>query len=268
MGGLDGSGGGTAGLRVEREGPIARILIDRPDRRNALNQKMWNSLPPMIDRIVDEPGVKVLTIGSTTPGVFSAGADITEYRDHADDLDWSAASQKVVAHALSALACAEVPTVAAIDGPCFGGGAGIAVACDFRIATQRSTFAITPAKLGMVYPHTATVALVDLVGARHAKRMLFTGETMDAAEAEHIGLLDRVVPDDALVDALGSFIEPLLSASGMSARSMKRTIRLIEDGDRESSPRADSVVMEALRSADYREGVTAFLERRAPHFDS
>ncbi len=268
MGDVGGSDDGMIGLRVEREGPISRLLIDRPERRNALTQAMWADLPEIIQRLDSEGGIRVLIVGSTSPGVFSAGADISEYRDHADDLEWSAASQKVVARGLEAVAAAVHPTLAVIDGPCFGGGAGLAVACDFRIATARSTFAITPAKLGMVYPHTATVSLVDLVGARHAKRILFTGETMDAEHAERIGLVDQVVPDAMLDQAVSMFIDPLLSASGMSARSMKRTIRRIANGERAASDHSDAVVEEALRSSDYREGVTAFLERRAPRFES
>lgn len=91
---------------------------------------------------------------------------------------------------------------------------------------------------------------------------------MDAEHAERIGLVDQVVPDSMLDQAVSMFIDPLLSASGMSARSMKRTIRRIANGERAASDHSDAVVEEALRSSDYREGVTAFLERRAPHFES
>lgn len=245
---------------------MAHVLIDRPERRNAVTQSMWASIPRLMEELGADEGIRLIVWASSTPEIFSAGADITEYRDHATDLDWSARSQKVVAAALESVVLASPPTLAVIDGPCFGGGAGLAVACDFRIATQRSTFAITPARLGMVYPFTATVALVDLVGAVHAKRILFTGETMDAAQALGIGLIDRVVAVDDLDDAVEDFAEPLLTASGGSARLMKQAIRMILDGHRESTPITDAFVDEALGSADYHEGVTAFLERRAPRF--
>lgn len=254
------------GLVVQRDGPVVRVLLDRPERRNALTQSMWASIPGLMEQLGDDERVRLIVWGSSTPGVFSAGADITEYRDHASDLDWSARSQKVVAAALEAVAHALPPTLAVIDGPCFGGGAGLAVACDFRIATRRSTFAITPARLGMVYPFTATVALVDLVGARAAKRILFTGETMDSDVALEIGLVDRLTEADDLQATVTDYIEPLLSASGGSARLMKQAIRMITDGDRDSTPTTDGFVEQALASSDYHEGVTAFLERRPPRF--
>ena len=260
--------GEVEGLRVQREGTVARVLIDRPDRRNALTQRMWSAIPEITAALSADPQVRVAILSSSSPGVFSAGADVTEYREHAADLAWSAASQKVVGAALEALAAAAMPTVAAIDGPCFGGGAGLAIACDFRIATDTSTFAITPAKLGMVYPYTATVALVDLVGARNAKRILFTGETIDAAQAQAIGLVDRVVGADDLHGAVAEFIAPLLTVSAGSTRLMKQAVRWIQSGDRAATPRTDALVDTALQSADYLEGVTAFLERRTPNFGS
>ena len=255
------------GLLVRRDGPTAHVVIDRPDRRNALTQAMWASIPAVMERLSAERRIRLIVWESSTRGIFSAGADVTEYRDHAEDLDWSARSQKVVAAALESVAAAALPTLAVIDGPCFGGGAGLAVACDFRIATRASTFAITPARLGMVYPYTATVALTDLVGARHAKRILFTGETLTADEAQAIGFVDRVVAEDDLDSAVAAYVEPLLTASASSARLMKQAIRRILDGGRESTAQTDAFVDEALQSPDYREGVTAFLERRTPRFN-
>ncbi len=256
----------AAGFDVRREGAVARTLIDRPDRRNALTQAMWASIPPIMRTLSDDPRVRLIIWGSSTDGIFSAGADIAEYREHAQDLEWSAHSQTVVAAGVEAVAKAAVPTLAVIDGPCFGGGAGLAVACDFRIATTRSTFAITPARLGMVYLHTATVDLVDLVGPRHAKRILFTGETMNADEALAIGLVDRVVDQAVLETEVAEFIEPLLAVSGGSTRLMKQAISMIMQGQRESTPQTEALVAQALRSADYREGVAAFMERRPPRF--
>jgi len=254
------------GFSIHTDGGVARVLIDRPERRNALTQRMWATLAEVVLELQSRPNIRLIIFGSTTPGIFSAGADVTEYREHAEDLQWSAASQKVVAAALETLSACSCPTIAAIDGPCFGGGAGISVACDFRIATVESSFAITPAKLGMVYPYTATVSLVNLVGARHAKRILFTGETFTAQTAYEMGFLDRVVPQDDFVAQLDDFIAPLLSTSGTSVRLMKQAITWITDGDRTVSPRTDALVEEALQSPDYQEGIMSFLERRAPRF--
>jgi len=254
------------GFFIQVDAGVARVLINRPERRNALTQQMWATLAEVVLELQSQPDIRVIIFGSTTPGIFSAGADVTEYREHAEDLQWSAASQKVVATALETLSASSCPTIAAIDGPCFGGGAGIAVACDFRIATVESSFAITPAKLGMVYPYTATVSLVNLVGARHAKRILFTGETFTAKTACEMGFLDKVVPQDDFAAQLDVFIAPLLSTSRTSVRLMKQAITWITDGDRTVSPRTDALVEEALQSPDYQEGIMSFLERRQPRF--
>lgn len=254
------------GFVLEVAAGIARVLLNRPERRNALTQQMWSTLSEVTAELQAQPDIRVVIFGSTTPGIFSAGADVSEYREHAEDLQWSALSQKVVAAALETLSASPCPTIAAIDGPCFGGGAGIAVACDFRIATARSSFAITPAKLGMVYPYTATAALVDLVGARHAKRILFTGETFTAQDALQMGFIDRVVREEELSAQLDEFVAPLVLTSATSIRLMKQAITWIEEGERTASPRTDALVEEALQSPDYREGILSFLERRQSRF--
>ena len=258
----------NAGVLVERHEHVAYIKIDRPEKRNALTQAMWAAIAPMIDQLNSDLSIRLIVVGSSSPGVFSAGADIGEYRHHVGDLEWGADSQRVVGAALAAVAQAHAPTLAAIDGPCFGGGAGIAVACDFRIATRSATFAITPAKLGMVYEFGALVALVDLVGPAQAKKILFTGETFDATQAERMGFVDSVVGDSDLEAATEAFAAGLVKTSGMSARIMKEAIQRIMSGHREECAETDEFVNRALRSADYHEGVSAFIERRPPVFES
>lgn len=258
--------GQGVGLLVEGDAQVAYLTIDRPEKRNALTQAMWTDVPRIIAKFNEDSSIRLIVLRSSTPGIFSAGADISEYRLHAGDLRWSADSQRVVGAALRAVQEAKAPTLAAVDGPCFGGGAGLAVACDFRISTRSATFAITPAKLGMVYPYGALVALVDLVGPTHAKRILFTGETFNSAQAAQMGLVDMIVEDSDLNSAIHSFAAGLLTTSGMSARIMKEAIRLIMSGVREESAQTDEFVDRALRSADYHEGVSAFIERRPPVF--
>jgi enoyl-CoA hydratase/carnithine racemase len=253
-------------LRIERTGSVATYWLDRPARRNAFTQAMWRTLTADMEHISADPSVRLVVFRSAAPGIFSAGADVNEYRANAADVDWALQSQRVVAEALSAVAECAAPTLAAIDGPCFGGGAGLAVACDVRIATDVSTFAVTPAKLGMIYPHSDTTALVDLIGIAATKQILFTGRTFDAAEALRLRFVDEVVPADDLDGAIERAVSAFMAVSGVSVRLMKQAIRLIAEGQRTPDERTDALLHEALASPDFHEGVSAFLDRRPPAF--
>lgn len=258
-------GDSDIGLEIERG--IAHITFDRPERRNALTQQMWHRLIEFADRLAHDGSSRLVVFRSSTPGIFSSGADITEYREHAADLDWGEESQRVVAQALRAVEAIPMPTLAAIDGPCFGGGCGIAVACDWRIATSRSTFGITPAKLGMVYPFTATVTLVDRVGNSAAMWLLATGGTADSDHALRMRLVDRVIENpELLAEVVEEYAALLRATSPASVRVMKESIARMARGQRQPTAETDGWVRQALESADYHEGVSAFLERRQPRF--
>ncbi len=242
---------------------IARLIINRPERKNALNSEMWAEIPRLLDQA---SGVRALAVQSSTPGLFSAGADINEYRENAGNSEWGFESQARVGRALSALRAFEAPTFALVDGPCFGGGAGIASACDFRIATEGATFAITPTKLGMLYPYEEMVHLVDLVGVTVAKRIIYSGAAFTASWALKVGFVDDVVADSDLYSAFQSRISDLAVVSLEAVRNTKKMFARISSGIRIEDDVARSAIVEALKSADHLEGLNAFLERRPAKF--
>jgi len=246
---------------------IATVLMNRADKKNAFDQDMWKQLPVIAAGIASQPDLRVVTFESSEPGIFSAGADISEYREHAGDVDWAAQSQAVVSSAIESIRALSIPTIAVINGPCFGGGAALAVACDFRIATEKSTFAITPAKLGMVYPYSDIVALVDLVGPAIAKQLLFTSRTFDATEAYRWGYVDELTVAESIDSARDKWIALLLANSGISVKSMKTEVELVLSGQRTDSQQTLKFVRDAMTSADHAEGITAFLERRPADFN-
>ena len=151
-------------LRLETDGAVARLLIDRAEKRNAFTQAMWEALPGLVDRAMADPAVRVLVLASAAPGVFCAGADIGELLANKDDAAWRAANQAAINRAQFRLARAEKPVIAFIAGDCVGGGCGLALAADIRVATPEARLGITPANLGLVYPLHDTKLLVDLVG--------------------------------------------------------------------------------------------------------
>jgi enoyl-CoA hydratase/carnithine racemase len=247
-------------LHLEREGPIGRLLIDRPDKRNAFNQEMWERLPVLLAHALADRAIRVIVVQSAAPGIFCAGADINELLAHRGNASWRAANQDAINRAQHDLARANKPTVAFVDGDCVGGGCGLALACDLRVATPRARFGITPAKLGLVYPLHDTKLLVDLVGPGQAKRLLFTGALIDAEEALRIGLVEMV---DTGIDAL---TEALAGNSAHSIQQIKQFVRRVLDGQSDDDAMTLDAFAQAFTKPDFLEGTAAFVEKRSPQF--
>lgn len=251
-------------LRLEKQGAIARLLIDRAAKRNAFTQSMWDTLPPLLADAMADSSIAVLVLQSATPGVFSAGADITEFSTGALDPQWRATNQASIRKAQFELARAPKPVIAVIDGDCVGGGCGLAIACDIRIVSPRARFGLPPAKLGLVYSLHDTKLLVDLVGHAQAKRMLFSGQMLDAAEAQRIGLIEIVsenVQDEA--DALATAIA---ENSADAVRGVKSVVRRILDGQTDDDDVTRQLFFDAFAGEDFAEGVAAFLQKRKARF--
>lgn len=247
-------------LRLELAAPIARLLIDRPAKRNAFDQAMWELLPELVAEAVADPSVRAIVLTSATPGMFCAGADIGELLEKSPDPNWRAANQAAIARAQHELARAQKPVIAFVDGDCVGGGCGLALACDIRVATARARFGITPAKLGLVYPLHDTKLLVDLVGPAQARRILFTGDLLNAEEALRIGLIE-VIGDDP--DTLAMTIA---ANSAHSIFETKRIVRRILDGQTDDDGDTIMAFARAFTLPDFREGVAAFTAKRRPKF--
>lgn len=251
-------------LTLDIAAGVARLKIDRAAKRNAFSQAMWEAFPGLVDRAMADDSVRLLIVEAAQPGPFCAGADIGEFAAASADPAWRAANQAAIRATQVTLVRAPKPTLAAIDGDCIGGGCGIALACDVRIASPRARFGITPAKLGLVYPLHDTKLLVDLVGPAHAKRLLFTGLLIDAAEAIRLGLAQEVADDLAV--AIDAFAASVVAAAPSSQRATKAIVRRILDGVTDDDTASAAGFDAAFTSADFREGVAAFLAKRKPVF--
>ena len=247
-------------LRLEREGPIGRLLIERADKRNALNQEMWDRLPVLLAHAMADRAIRVVVLQSAVPGLFCAGADISELIAHKANPAWRESNQAAINKAQHDLARVGKPTIAFIDGDCVGGGCGLALACDIRVATPRARLGITPAKLGLVYPLHDTKLLVDLVGPGQAKKLLYTGELISADEALRIGLIEEIADDADLL------AYRIADNSAHSIKEAKAFVRRILEGQCDEDSDSKRVFAEAFTGPDFTEGSTAFAEKRKPEF--
>ncbi|QJQ32084.1 enoyl-CoA hydratase/isomerase family protein [Sphingomonas lacunae] len=247
-------------LRLERDGAIARLLIDRADKRNAFSIDMWQALPGLLDEAAADPAVRLLIVQSANDGAFCAGADIAELLANKDDAGWRAANQAAINRAQYELTRFPLPTIARVEGDCIGGGCGLALACDMRVAGDRARFGITPAKLGLVYPLHDVKLLVDLVGPGQARRLLFSGMLVDAAEAHRIGLAELHL------DGMDALVAAILVASRHSTRAIKGFVRSVLDGQSADDAESLRIFAEAFEGEDFQEGTSAFVAKRPPQF--
>ena len=247
-------------LRLEMHGAEAHLVIDRAAKRNAFDMAMWTALPRLLASAAEDPEARLLVLRAGDEGAFCAGADIGELLANKDNAQWRATNQSAINRAQFELARFPLPTLAFVDGDCIGGGCGLAMACDLRVATPRARFGITPAKLGLVYPLHDVKLLTDLVGPGQAKRLLFTGSLVEAEEALRIGLVE------ALAEEIAMFAEPILAASPSSTRAIKGFIRRVLDGQVHDDADTISVFAAAFNGPDFLEGTSAFADKRKPEF--
>lgn len=255
-------------LPVHREGSVAVLTIDRPDKRNAMTTAMWTALPSVLAEVADDPAVRVLVVTGRGPS-FCAGADISDLLGGADPTDPMAAVRQANLAAQAALRSFPKPTLAMIRGHCIGGGVELATCCDLRFTDQSGLFGVTPAKVGIVYTPASTKTLIDLVGPSMTKLLLYSGELIDAATALRAGLVDRVVPAEELEAEVRRFAGVLAERSALTQRSTKEVVAaLLSGGSRDEAAEAVAArwYPETIRSGELAEGVTAFAERRPPAF--
>ena len=244
------------------DGGIARLTLARPQARNAIPLTGWNALAAAIAEVAHS-SARVLIVRSSEPASFCAGADIHDFASLSDNPAIRMTFRTEMRAALDRLAELPIPTIAAIDGGCFGAGVALALACDIRLAGQGARFSVPPARLGISYPQEDMTRLVRLIGPGQAARMLFGAATIDAAEAERIGFAEQAVD---LADAAATKLARSIAASAPSSiRLLKQAIARAAGGVG-SSELADAAFDDSFASSDFAEGLAAFRARRAPEF--
>jgi enoyl-CoA hydratase/carnithine racemase len=244
-------------LVEEREGGFAVVTLNRPAKRNCVSLAMWRELGTIFHDLGRRSDIRVITLKGAG-GNFCSGADIGEFATVRGDAAGAAADEAAVHD------CPR-PTIAHIQGYCVGGGCGLALACDFRIADPTARVGIPAARLGIVYGLTDCRLLLALVGLAGAKRVLYTGEIFDAEAAHAMGLLD-VVAEDADKSAR-ELAARLAENAPLSIAGAKLILHAIADQEVDERRAAvEAVIAQAADSRDYREAARAFVEKRRPTF--
>ncbi|MDA5192455.1 enoyl-CoA hydratase/isomerase family protein [Govanella unica] len=253
-------------IYLAQDGDIATIVLNRADKKNALTQAMWETLPRLVATVENDPTVKILILKSADPSVFSAGADIAEFQEIAKDPARRESNRIAIREGQRALARMSKPTVAEIGGACVGGGCGLALACDIRMAATGARLGITPAKLGLVYSLQDAKHLLEVVGASHAKSILYSGRLVDSDEALRIGLINSVHAAEDLTNDVRRFAQSIADNSQWSVRGIKQVIRAILEGATDDTAETQDLFRQSFDGIDHAEGVAAFLARRKPDF--
>ena len=257
----------TEQLIIDRLDGVGRITFDNPERRNALTYEMWRGLPVVLDDFESDDTVRVIVLAGAGGKAFSAGADISEFAKIRSTEDAVAVYSEAVAEATHALFGARKPMIAQIEGFCIGGGLGVAMCCDLRIAAADSRFAIPAAKLGLGYKLDGLKILVDQIGPSAAKEILFTARQFDAQEAYDMGLVNRVLPPGEVQASVNDTARTIADNAPLTVLAAKTVIgEAIKDLDERDLELCQKVVDDCFQSNDYQEGRKAFMEKRKPEF--
>lgn len=251
-------------LSIVRGGEIARIVFDRPERRNAINLAGWLRLAEIVPQLANEGARAIILEGRGEN--FCAGADISEFDTVRRDAATARVYEAANSAAFAALRNSAVPVIAAIRGICFGGGFGIAAAADLRIATPDARFAVPAAKLGLAYPQDAMIDIVSSAGGQLARYLTFSAQPVDAARALAAGFLLEVVDDNILNSRVAELAAAIAANAPLSVQASKLSIAAAISGNAADARGASLAGDRTFDSADYAEGRAAFKERRTPVF--
>ncbi|MEO8007817.1 MAG: enoyl-CoA hydratase [Betaproteobacteria bacterium] len=252
-------------LRIERDGPVGRLVLDNPERRNAISADMWRAFAPAMSGFNADASIRCIVIRGQGTQAFAAGADISEFEknrsNEADVKEYEAATS--AAH--HAIESSPKPVIALIHGFCVGGGLAVALACDLRYADASSRFAIPAARLGLGYGVHGTGRLVATVGHANAREIMFSARRYNAVEALAMGLVNRVLPDAELDVYVTEIALNLAANAPMTIAASKEVINALAEPHGDFSA-AEAAVLRCMKSEDYVEGRRAFMEKRSPQF--
>jgi enoyl-CoA hydratase len=253
-------------MLAEIDGPIGWMTFNKPERRNAVSLDMWEAMPEILHQFESDPAVRVIVLKGAGDRAFVSGADISQFEQARSSEAGNNHYDRISELASKALAECGKPTIAMIRGFCIGGGVAIAIGCDIRIAADDAKFGIPASRLGLGYGAPGVKKLVALVGPSYTKEIFFTARHFTAAEAQTMGLINRVVTNAELEDYTRKYCATIADNAPKTMNTLKRTVAEVLRGHEADWALCDWLVKECFASEDYIEGRRAFMEKRRPVF--
>jgi enoyl-CoA hydratase/carnithine racemase len=247
-------------------GPVAVLTFNRPEARNALTWEMYDGLLAACERVDGSAEIRVLVIRGAGGKAFAAGTDISQFSSFASRED-AIGYERRLDGVIDRLERVRAATIAQVQGAATGGGCAIALACDLRVCTPDARFGVPIARtLGNCLSAANYARMIDLLGPARTKDLLLTGRLMDAAEAAAAGIVARVVDAEAIGSAVHDVASAIAANAPLTIRASKEAIRRIQAGRRPAPEAIDDLIESCYLSADFKEGVAAFLAKRPPRF--
>jgi enoyl-CoA hydratase len=259
--------GTTEKLIARKENGIGWVIFNNPERRNAMSPEMYDAMRVALEDYATDPAVRVVILRGAGDKAFVSGADISKFAENRSTPEQVRHSEERSEAANRALRECPKPTIAMIRGYCMGGGLGVAVACDLRIASEDSRFGIPAAKLGVGYRYSGLKRLSDIVGPSFTAEIFYTGRQFSTEEALQMGLVNRVLPAAELEQYVLDYARTMANNAPLTLAAVKRSlIEMRKDPEERDLELCQSMVEACFASRDFIEGRTAFMEKRKPAF--
>jgi enoyl-CoA hydratase/carnithine racemase len=257
----------TEKLIARKENGIGWVIFNHPERRNAMTPEMYDSMRAALEDYATDPAVRVVILRGEGDKAFVSGADISGFATNRSSPELVREGDARSEAANRALRECPKPTIAMIRGYCMGGGLGVAIACDLRIAAEGSRFGVPAAKLGVGYKYGGLKRLSDIVGPSFTAEIFYTGRQFSTEEALQMGLVNRVLPAAELEKYVMDYAKTMANNAPLTLAAVKRClIEMRKDPADRDLELCDSLVEACFASADFTEGRTAFMEKRKPEF--
>ena len=250
-----------------KEGAVGHVIFNNPAKHNAVSLEMWEAMGNAMAEFAEDDSIRVVVLSGTGGKAFVSGADISKFESERATKEAVTAYSEVSTAAYNKLYNFPKPTIASIQGYCIGGGVNVAICCDMRVCTKSSRFAIPAARLGLGYGHVGYGRLQDVVGPARAMEMFYTARQFSAQEAYDMGLVNGLVEDGALEEAVSDITGRIGENAPLTIAAIKAAAReLCKNPDERNLARVDKMVQACFDSQDYIEGRRAFMEKRKPDF--
>jgi enoyl-CoA hydratase len=255
-------------LLLQKEPPLGWIIFNQPEKRNAVSQEMWQLMPDYVHDLATDEAIRVVILRGAGDKAFVAGADISQFKERRRNMADEEEYSKISARGQQSLTTLTKPLLAMIYGYCVGGGVGIALSCDLRLAADDARFGIPAARLGLGYHYSGMEKLLRLVGPSYTKEIFFTARTdFSAQDALRMGLVNQVVPKVELETFTRHYALTIAHNAPLTIRSAKATVeQLVRPSEERDLALLDRLIVDCFNSQDYQEGVKAFAEKRRPQF--